>query len=274
MSDYAHTLDELNGFLEKAQQVLKERDVPLLRIHSSQAMEDALGVEMDDPRLDNLAEAVRPGAHAFYWWVDVADPETLEAERMALRIWLWQDGLRYDWTLGTEAWYELLRSPEGEEDFDGLTDSFGRPIPELSKEQAALAKRLEEEPEAVLDEFVRVSVEALSPNDLRPQPWKVARIGEQELGLRDLPWGIEARDIAQDLMEKARQQIELKLVERVDNIIGDLVEDFPAWYQRKSEPRLTKALVKMYVQEQGYQAPGTFVDDLKVRIDVAMMKAA
>ncbi len=273
MNDPAYTLDELETLLETARSTLAKHDVALLPVRWSKTFEEAPGVIMDDPKLENLDRAIRPGAHAFYWWDEIAVPESDDGERVTLRLALWQDGLVYDWSLHTQRWFDFLQETEEQPAIGLQTDDFGRPLPQLNEEQAQLAKRLETEPDEVLDEFVRVSMEALAPTELRPQPWKVARIGEQELGLRDLPWGIEARNIAHDIMEKARGQIEEKLAERTDQIIADLVEDFPSWYQRKGEPRLTKALVKMYVQEQGYQAPATFVDDLKVRIDVAMMKA-
>ncbi len=273
MSEVIHTLDALEGLLEGARETLDKQGIPLLPVRWSKTFEEAPGVSMDDPRLENLAAAIRPGAHAFYWWDELAIPETDDGERVALRLALWQDGLVYNWSLYTQRWFDFLDETEGEA-FDDEIDTLGRRLPELTPEQDVLAKRLENEPNAVLNEFVQISLDALAPTDLRPQPWKVARIGEQELGLRDLPWGLEARNIAHDLVEKARHEIEAKLAERVDTITNDLVNGFQAWYQGKGEPRLTKALVKMYVQEQGYQAPGTFIDDLKVRIDVAMLKAA
>jgi hypothetical protein len=268
-----HTLEELEALLAKAEKLLSGKQVALLPIKWSPALEEFPRVEVLDPNLDHLAAAVRPGAHAFYWWDETAvDGNPNEGEKVVLRIALWQDGLLFDWSLITKKWLDYLEANQETEE-GSETDQLGRPVPALTPEQEALVESIESDPDAVVEKIVERALSSVPKKDLTVPVHQASLLGEHEAGIRGLPFEIEAAGTANELRGRAAQIIERRLSERIEAAMNELVAAFPSWHKSQGSPRLTKALVRMFVQGNGYKASNLFIDDLRVRLDVGMTKA-
>lgn len=258
---------ELKAKLALATQVLKKTGRVFLPIRGFEAAKGLTIVEMNDDALDHFADLATAETRAFYVWDEAhqAGAHVDDGVTTGLRLYLHDGKVLYAWNFLTEN--ALLREGDGDDD----VNRFGRPLPKLTPAQEKLLKRLQKDRDGIIEDLVKVSLQHTNAKDLTLASYKVAQIGETELGIRDIPYEYDVR--SHEITQDARARIEEALAKRREDAVKALVAAFPDWFSKKGNPRMNKPLVKMFIEEQGYKFANGFIDDVKVRLDVVLATA-
>lgn len=133
---------------------------------------------------------------------------------------------------------------------DTPTDRWNRPV-ELTPAQKILGDRLQNDPEGLVTELCETAMGYLDAKDLTGKMYAIASGAERELGLQGTPYDAPWHHLVQSVGQQARVKIEQEIDDRKNHALDRLVIGFPVWYREQGQPRLTKALVKLYIQTEG-----------------------
>lgn len=259
---------DLENLLEAVLKTLAGRDINHAEVEDMQAgtgMATATMVATDD---ESITKFVQDGAHVFYRWDVTFEEDSDDYVKGLLQFFVVQNGLLYKWDLCTSEWAVSQQEERFEFEQDRLDPMRG-----VSDETKAIAKQIENAPDEFVESYVEAAVKGFDDNDLTGNYHQIRHLADRALGTHAIPYRSEAYGKLQEMQPDLKRAIEEHLDEKRERAIEGLVQTFPRWYREKGAPRMSKNLVKVFAQEQGYRFPNHFVDDLKVQIDIAIARA-